>query len=279
VSHPLRQGLALARDQLKKDGHLELQAYVDAVLAPRGWMALRDSEQSVTTVPLSLTITSGLKAELKAAAAEFDVVLDSLAEEGFNQALEKGWLPPRTVDKRSLPSYQDNPAYAKAILQLQVDADLRDRVREALPEMTERAGYRVTMSGIAVAWIADQLGVRRPGENLQPLLLQVIPRAWRDHWEAVATERDVTLQSVLEDGIRALRDGSWQMPRPVRAAKGSGMATENVVRKVMVRIDADLLDYLDEAAPRLAEQHGRKVFPGTIALAILKDRLGLPAGE
>jgi hypothetical protein len=47
----------------------------------------------------------------------------------------------------------------------------------------------------------------------------------------------------------------------------------------MVRVDSELLEFLEEQAPLLAEKHDRKVFPGTIGLAILKDRLGLPGSE
>jgi hypothetical protein len=279
VTHPLRQGLELVREHLKKEAQYELQGYVDAVLAPRGWQRLRDSEGSGSTVPLSLTITKGLRTALKAAEAEFQVALASLAEEGFRAVLETDWLPSKTVEKRSLASYRTDFDLAKAVLQLQVDEQLRDQVRKALPKLSQRAGHTVTLSSVALSWMADQLGVRRPGEGTQPLLLQFIPRSWSAHWEAVAAERGVSVQSVVEDGIRALQDGSWQMPRPVRSAKGSGLQLTNEVGKFTVRVDSGLLDYLDEQAPLLAERLGRKVFPGTIGLAILKDRLGLPAGE
>lgn len=277
MSHPLRKGLELARAQLKKDGHNDLQAYVDAVLAPRGWMALKSSDPSGRTVPLSLTITKGLRDALKQAATEFDVVLASLAEEGFRAVLETDWLP----SEMQKHSRKGNPEYAKAVLQLQVDTDLRDRVQEALPELTGRAGYSVTLSSVAISWMTDQLGVQRPGESTQPLMLQLIPTAWCDHWETVAAEQGVTLQSVLEDGIRDLRDGVWEMPRPVRAAKGSSVrvTADNQVRRFRIRINTELREFLDEQAPLLAAQHDRRVFPGTIGLAILKDRLGLPAGE
>lgn len=275
MTHPLRQGLEIARERLKEDGHLDSAAYVEAVLAPRGWIPLKDSETSPPTSPLSLTITKSFKAALVSAAAEFDVVLASLAEEGFRAVLETDWLPPKTVSSRSLPTASDG----RAVLQLQVDDPLRQRVQAVVADLAERAGYRVTLSSIALSWMADQLGVRRPGENTQPLLLQFIPRAWCAHWEAVAAERGVTLQSVMEDGIRALQDGSWEMPKPVRSAKGSGVivTADNAVRKLSVRVDTELLDYLDEQAPLLAVKFDRKVFPATIGLAILKDRLGLPA--
>jgi len=281
VTHPLRHGLELVRKHLKQEKQHELQAYVDTVLAPRGWMGLRDSETSGPTVPLSLTITKGLKDQLKSAEAEFGLPLASLAEDGFRAVLESDWLPSRTVEKRSLRSYQDDPANARAVLQLQVDTDLRDRVREALDQIIERAGYKVTLSSVALSWMADELGVKRPGENTQPLLLQHLPHAWCEHWEAVAAERGVTVQSVMDDGIRALRDGAWQMPKPVRPAKGSGFRTQGVheTRAFSVRVDAELLEYLEEQSPVLAKEFGRKVFPGVIGLAILKDRLGLPAAE
>lgn len=277
MTHPLRQGLELVREHLKKEAQYELQAYVDAVLAPRGWMRLRDSDGSGSTVPLSLTIRVGLRKELKKAEADFDVSLASLAEEGFRAVLETDWLPSNAVQGRQLPTDRTDPNNAKAVLQLQVDTRLRDQVREALPELTKRAGHRVTLSSVALSWMADQLGVKRPGEDTQPLVLQFIPRSWSAHWEAVAAERGVSLQSVMDDGIRALRDGTWQMPRPVRSAKGAGILQTNETGKFTVRVDSELLEYLEQQAPVLAEQFDRQVFPGKIGLEILKDRLGLPA--
>jgi hypothetical protein len=283
VTHPLRQGLELVREHLKKEAQHELRTYVEAVLAPRGWIPLKDSETSPPTSPLSLTIPKSFKAALLSAAKEFDVVLASLAEEGFRAVLETDWLPPKTVNSRSLPTApaagKDAEQDGRAVLQLQVDDPLRQRVQAIVADLSERAGYRVTLSSIALSWMADQLGVRRPGENTQPLLLQFIPRTWCAHWEAVAAERGVTLQSVMEDGIRALQDGSWTMPKPVRSAKGSGVivTADSAVRKLSVRVDTELLDYLDVQAPVLAAEFGRKVFPAGIGLAILKDRLGLPA--
>jgi hypothetical protein len=296
VTHPIRARLAEGSKLLKsvaasKDlapekaaGLKELAVDIDAVLAPRGHLMLRESGQrkagvnSAGTSPLSLTVTRSLKDALKQAEAEFASPLATLAEEGFRAALD-GWLPPETVKTLSRSAQEKAARQSeRTVLQLQVDDALRKQVERAIPALTERAGYRVTLSSIAISWMADQLGVQRPGEGTQPLLLQFIPRAWCDHWETVAAERGVTLQAVMEDGIRALRDGSWEFPKPVRSAKGSGISRDDQVRKFMVRVDAELLEFLEEQAPVLAEKHDRKVFPGTIGLAILKDRLGLPDG-
>src|SRR5918996_870594 len=65
VTDPLRQGLETARDRLKHHGHPDLASYVDTVLAPRGWIALRDSETLGPTTPLSITTTKYLKGVLK----------------------------------------------------------------------------------------------------------------------------------------------------------------------------------------------------------------------
>jgi hypothetical protein len=167
VTHPLRQGLELVREHLKKEAQHELRTYVEAVLAPRGWIPLKDSETSPPTSPLSLTIPKSFKAALLSAAKEFDVVLASLAEEGFRAVLETDWLPPKTVNSRSLPTApaagKDAEQDGRAVLQLQVDDPLRQRVQAIVADLSERAGYRVTLSSIALSWMADQLGVRRPG--------------------------------------------------------------------------------------------------------------------
>ena len=290
MTHPIRARLKTGNDLLKSvaataqvspdvsERLREFTVDVDAILAPGGHRWLYESQAPGSTSALSLTMTRPLKDDLKRAEKEFASPLAGLVEEGFRAALG-GWLPSEMVKQKSRTEQERQARVAeRAVLQLQVDDALRKEVEKKIPDMIARAGYRVTVSSIAVSWMADQLGVRRPGEGTQPLLLQQIPRVLVAHWVSVAEERGVTVDSVLEDGIRALRDGSWEMPRPVRSPKGSAADQEDV-KKLALRVDADLLDYVIEQAPVLTDRYGVKVFPNKIALAILNDRLGQPAPE
>ena len=264
---------------------------VDAMLAPRGWVILRDSDEAAVLAQLSLTITRALREALKSAEAEFATPLGPLADQGLRAALD-GWLPPKTLTRRARTAQEAaTKANERAVLQIEVNAVLRKQVLEQLPQMTERAGYRVTLSSIALSWIADQLGVDRPtADNLDQLSL-MLHQSMRDHIVAAAAARGVTVDQVLEDGVREFLDGSrvpqlsgWNVleERPrgeggMWQAKSDGPPVPKTRGRLTVHMDEDLLEGLRRRAQEINEESPFPVYPGTIGLAILKDRLGEPA--
>lgn len=303
MTHPARARLTAgseflksvaASDALEPATAERLQEFaldVDAMLAPRGWTILRDSDEAATLAQLSLTITRALREALKSAEAEFLAPLGPLADQGLRAALD-GWLPPRTLVRRARTAQEAaTKATERAVLQIEVNAVLRKQVQDKLEEMTKRAGYRVTLSSIAISWIADQLGVDRPtADNLDKLSL-VLHQAMRDHVVSAAAARGVTVEQVLEDGVREFLDGSWtpqlsgwnvleERPRGVDGLWQAKSAEPSVPKdraRLAVHMDEDLLDGLRRRALEMNEESSYPVYPGTIALAILKDRLGEPA--
>ena len=270
---------------------LEFALDVDAMLAPRGWVILRDSDEAAVLAQLSLTITRALREALKSAEAEFATPLGPLADQGFRAALD-GWLPPKTLTRRSRTAQESaSKANERAVLQIEVNAALRKQVLEQLPQMTERAGYRVTLSSIALSWISEQLGVDRPTAGNLDQLAMVLHQSMREHVVAAAAGQGTTVDQVLEDGVREFLDGSrtpqlpgWNVPdtRPrneggMWQAKSDGPPVQKDRGKLTVHMDEDLLDGLRRRSQEINEEATVPVYPGTVALAILKDRLGEPA--
>jgi hypothetical protein len=294
VTHPIRARLTAGSAFLKTAaaskgitpdvaaGLQDVAADIDAVLAPRGWTMLREGTPAGSTSALSLTMTKALKEAFKSAEADFAAPLGALAEEGFRAALE-GWLPPKTLKRRSRTA-QEAAAKAteRAVLQLQVDDVLRKQVEKVLPKLTKTAGYPVTLSSIAISWIADQLGVDRPtADNLGSLGL-VMPKPLLEHVLSAAEARGTTVDKVLEDGVRDMLNGTRvpQISDRPRTASGTWTAAAAPVErgKLTVSLDAELLEAVRERAGELNETAPRPVHPGTIAIALLKDRLGEPDG-
>jgi len=274
MAHPIRERLTLASKRLKEAGYPDSAADVEAVLAPGGWTMLRaaaGSSPSQSRGASNLPITTGqdIKGALKAAADEIGVTLSSVAEDGFRALVEGRWTPPGAADRVVLPSSQK--AGGRTVLNLSIPETLREQVRAMLPTLSDQAGYEVTEPRLALIWTMEELGVEPPAGS--QALKFVIRKSLRDHLVAEAERQGLDLQEVLEDGIRALVDGSWEMPRPQRAASRPAETTA----KLTVPVDTGLLARLHELAPEISDRMGYKVYPGTIALAVLKNRLGEPA--
>lgn len=272
MAHPIRERLTLASQRLKEAGYPDSAADVEAVLAPGGWTMLRTSagasSASSKSRNLPITTVADIKGALKAAADEIGVTLSSVAEDGFRAVVEGRWAPPAAADRVRVPSV--DKAGGRTVLNLAIPEDLREQVRGMLPALSEAAGYKVTEPQLALAWTMEELGVEPVGAQSMKL---VIRKSLRDHLLAEADRLGLDLQELVESGIRALADGSWEMPRPVRAASRPAETTA----KLTVPVGSDLLTRLYEMAPEISDRMDYKVYPGTIALAILKNRLGEPA--
>ncbi|MFG2359344.1 hypothetical protein [Streptomyces sp. NPDC048521] len=259
----IRPHLAETVQVLKEAGRYDLATTMAELGKPRGYLLLQRTD-TVSPSPISLTTTKAIKDELREAETEMDKVLDSLADDAYRRVLS-GWLPP----KWQKPG-RGRAGGPPAVLQVQVDSELRQQVQEALPALSKKAGYTVRESNILLTYLCDELGVHRGVEAAMPLLL---PLPVRDHFVA-ARESGTDLNQLVDTGVRRLLDGSWEMPRPARAPKGTRGGETG---KLYVDLKDDVRDALHELAPRLSEKFGVRVFPGTIVRVILTDRLGEPA--
>lgn len=158
VTRPMRDRLKTAASLLRQDGHDEAATDVEAVLAPGGWTLLRakDAGTSGTATNLPLTIDKDLRDALKAKAGEFGVTLGAVVADGYRQVLAGEWAPPKV--KRT--------STEKVVLNVRVDSVLQEQVNAQAARLTQEAGYRVTKSSIAIAWMAEELGVE--GVTVEP---------------------------------------------------------------------------------------------------------------
>lgn len=152
VPRPMRDRLLTAAQHLEDAGHPESAADVRAVAAPGGWTMLRakDTADRTAGTNLPLTIDRDLRDQLKAKADEFGVTLGSVVADGFRKVVAGEWLPPKLA--RSATAN-------KVVLNVRVDDGLRKQVDAIRDRLTQEAGYRVTQSSIAIAWMAEDLGV------------------------------------------------------------------------------------------------------------------------
>lgn len=265
VPASLPDDLKAAAAYLKKSGKPSYAHSVESLLEPDGWKALRDSMEQGATSPLSITLDSELQAAIKDAAEEFGAPLRALAEAGYRKVLAGEWLPEK-VNRRKWSANS-----SKSVLQIRVDAGLRRQVQAQLPHLSAEAGYRITEGGIVIGWICEELGVDR-GAGASMTLIMPLPL--RNHFMQ-ARDSGVSLDQIVSERVRQMMDGTWKMPRPVKAPKGTW--DDGKWGKLSVHIEDSLRDALHEMAPRLSEELGIRVYPGMIVRTILTDRLGSPA--
>jgi hypothetical protein len=95
----------------------------------------------------------------------------------------------------------------------------------------------------------------------------------RDALKREAEAKEVTLGWLVNEGFKAAASGSWVPPKPVRARRGMAYPNGRVVLNVWVNdiARADLRDVL----PELSESLGFRVTEGHVALAWMREELGL----
>jgi hypothetical protein len=284
--HEAGESASAEKARLRAESAYDSAAAVDAVLAPRGYMHLQERRNSASN--MALTMNEELNRALRAEALEFGVILSDLAEEAFRKVLDGEWVPPKKTRARVRSG-------TKKVLNVRVDDELRQTVRQMLPQLNEDAGYRITESQIALSYMCEELGIERPeAANVDTIRLR-LPQALAEHFRTESDRRGVRLQEIAEAGIQALLDGSWTLPRnewlanpdarpkttlpdgrEVWASAGrSWSASERVW--LPVQVNDSLLADLREKAEALSEEYGYLVHPGLVLRAILTDRLGVPA--
>lgn len=271
VAGSIRDRLTSAAAVLRESEHFDEASAVESVLAPRGYLLLQRTEQRGTASPLTITINEDLKQALTAAGEEFGVVFSGLADEAY-QKVRAGWIPPRPLQKRG-------PGVKRAVLNVTVDSVLRSEVREMLPALRERAGYKVAEGNLVLSYICEELGVERPGTPFGERLAIRVPRVLLDHWKEQAGAQGTTVQQVAEEGIRDLLDGSWDpsvLNDRSRPRSGPGPWSDTDRQSFFMSNDPELFAALRAKAEELSGEFGFLVYPGALVRAILTERLGQP---
>ncbi|MFE1451909.1 hypothetical protein [Streptomyces olivaceoviridis] len=140
---------------LREHGKGEWADALESVLAPGGWTHLREAEGAFTeNVPL--TIRRSLRDALEEAAAKSSKIqsLSAIVTEGCQRVLDGAWTPPRPAGRTAMASGD-----SRSVLNVTVDHDVLEQLRERLGSLGSQLGYRVTVSGIAIAYLREKLGV------------------------------------------------------------------------------------------------------------------------
>lgn len=280
VPGSIRPRAASAVAKLRQYGDHDEAAAIESLLGPGGYKLLQRTETREPS-PLSLTIPVILRNALVEAAEEFDVVLDTLAEQAYHKALA-GELP------QDLQGVFRGMG-AKTTLQIFVDSGLRQQVQPRLGEWREAAGYKVTETAIALSYICDELGVELPqAVSAVPTKSPDMrfPKSLVQHWKQQAEQKGLSLQDLATDGIRGLLAGEWVPERNVyftnRKAILAGRKTqrswsESDRARLHLPLETKLLAQLRAKTAEMSEELGYLVSPGTVIRAILTQELGEPA--
>jgi hypothetical protein len=158
VTRPWRERLQKAANVLRADGHEEEALDVEAVLAPGAWNWLRETESKGGLSPLPLTMDKRLRDALASAAEDKGAVPSAVVAERFQAFVDGEFVPPRVRQTRG------SAHYSKTTMTVTVPKDLRAQVSAKIPQVAEEAGYRITLSSIAIEGLLDELGVERPAD-------------------------------------------------------------------------------------------------------------------
>lgn len=300
VSRPIRERLTTAADLLQKAGdrleqeqqpeeaaaHYEAASDVRAILQPAGWTLLRaepGTGSQDTNVPIQLPET--FKAQLVRAADEMGVSLSAVARDGYRAVVEGRWVPTEPLRVKGRPG--SKPVVRKA-LNLRVPQDLMDQLKPMLPKLSKELGFRVTVAGIGTAWLAEELGVDRPSAKDAGKLKLVTSKRRIEHWLSESERQGVSPSDVVADGVRGLLAGSESVELPEwtavsRRPREGGVWTGDPSRgpkdrpaKLSVVVPEELLSGLRDWCAVRSETAEWPVYPGMVAIAILKSRLGEP---
>lgn len=84
-------------------------------------------------------------------------------------------------------------------------------------------------------------------------------------------EFGVVYSGLAEEAYRAVRDGKWVPPKPVKTPRGTGGAKA----VLNVRVDAGLRRTVQEMLPALSEDAGYRMTEGNLVVSYMCDELGI----
>ncbi|QBJ94504.1 hypothetical protein D0Z67_29490 (plasmid) [Streptomyces seoulensis] len=262
----LRSSAAAGARHLRQEGHHEWAQAIETLLAPGGWNKLKQTADPAATSPLSVSTDDELKAALQDALDEFETSIRIVAEEAYEKVLSGEWLPPKTGQRRL-----KGTGLKRAVLSVDVNAELRGRLQAELPRLSDQEGRRISEGGIIMAYACSELGVDR-GTGLDMKLY--LPEPVIAHFRSASESSGVSLEQAAAKGISELLDGSWSMPKPVRFPKHTWADTG--WNTLPVRVEDSQRTALHELAPELSKELGARVFPGTILRQVLINQFGMP---
>lgn len=267
--------------QAMRDSHPEVSQTLDALRQPYGHRMLVE-DRNTPRVPagtsnVTVMVPEHLRQALKDAAldaagsddAKVQNLLGAVVSAGIPKVLA-GKLP-----LREIPRDPRGTSTEKVGLNIAVDADALQELRDALPVLDERLGFQTKASimKVALRLMLDAYGMdyeAAPSQDLAQLQMHVPPRLAAAIREKLA-EADTDLRTVIEEGFDRVVAGTWQPHQIPKAAKGSAEERE----RVPARVDQTLIDTVRQKCPALTQELGYRVTPPSIALDYLISEFGL----
>lgn len=290
AARTVRQDLALAAELLGKHAELltqkakldEANKYANAasacrvVTAPGGWAVLKDSDPAPGGMSnLAVLMDENLRAALLEAEQVFGRSLDALAAESLAALLEGRFVPPKAYP---------GPGPTKKNLNLSIPTVLKEQAAVKAAGLKDETGYRVSLASTITWYLVEELGIDLRATDVLRL---VVPTALAEHFTRQAAADGITVERALEEQIQLLVSSSYEPELKARPRDSEGTfqettgstmkwGTEIAVSKLTLRLDEALLGELRERTEEITKAAGWPAWPGMVAIAMLRDRLGEP---
>lgn len=178
---------------------------------------------------------------------------------------------------REIPREPRGAGVKKVNLNVPVDTDVLQQLRDALPGLGERLGFRgkASVGNVAFRLLLDEYGLdyepaASGAEGLAQMQLHVPPRLAAAFRKQLATV-DADMRRLIEEGYTKVLSGAWRPYEIPKAAQGSDYERDILP----VRVDGALIDQVRAKCPELKQELGYRVTPPTIAIDYLISELGL----
>ena len=228
-------------------------------------------------VNVSLLAPKELRTAIQEAAVDAAASDDVKVQDLLSRVLEaripqvlSGELVPREI-----PREPRGAGVEKVNLNVPVDGVVLQQLRDALPDLGKRLGYRnqATVAKILFRLLLDEYGLDyqvTQGSSLSLVQLYVPPQlgaAIRRKVEASGEE----LKQLLTEGYTKLLAGSWQPYEIPKARPGSEYERD----RLSAYVDGALVERVRVRARQLKSELGYRVTPQTIAIDYLVSEFGL----
>ncbi|MFD7867983.1 hypothetical protein [Streptomyces sp. NPDC059783] len=248
TNRDLRSQVAAASRRLREVDSPTLAEAIDHLLAPRGWVALRDTDPDGASGPtLTVLLTKEVRDQIVAAAAEAGVTVTDEVNDGYRKVVSGEYTPRKPARARY------GAAEEKVTISITPSLSLRQQAEEQTGVSARHIAADYLMHRFSVGPYAPSgTDPLPPGATRNPQ----VPRTIRDLIRARAKDAGRKVTDDVNDGFQAFLDGTFVPVAPVWSD------TEDLVNLRMTPTD-DLYEQVRDAG---------ELRPLTVAVAYLLDK-------
>ncbi|WP_331763214.1 hypothetical protein OG571_47660 (plasmid) [Streptomyces sp. NBC_01369] len=208
TNRELRTGLVAASDRLREVNSPDLAAWVDAVLAPRGWAALRATDPDGTAGPnLSVMLDRLARDQIVAAAEAAGTSVTDTVNEGYRSFLAGEYTPRKPVRARYGASAERVNLNVTPVL------SLRQQVEEAAGMSAAHVAADYLMRTYKAGPYAGDSAEAPPATGT--VRNPQVPRAVRDQIRARAKAAGRMVTDDVNEGFQQYLAGEFTPDAPV----------------------------------------------------------------